>query len=237
LNPEIRETKKALGYRCPHCDARVEVERRLVGEIVACEACGNPFRAEAPSAQPLDPERAGVEQDREGGTTPDDDERVLQKIHPAMFRNRPLLYLFTVALLLTGMAGLMVHFAALGGSGGASLRRAGILQGPTLQWLSLALVACSGLYLVVWWVRTRFVTLTITTERSVYQRGLISRQTSEVRHEDVRNLQVDQNLVGRLLGVGSIAISSSGQDDLEIHIEGVPRPDRIAETVRTHQDS
>ncbi|MDQ3333471.1 MAG: PH domain-containing protein, partial [Planctomycetota bacterium] len=90
-------------------------------------------------------------------------------------------------------------------------------------------------YWLVWWAQTRFTMLTITSRRSTLRRGLIARETSEVQHRDVRNLQINQTTLERLLGVGDIAISSAGQDGLEIHVEGIPHPEKVAAVVRDMQ--
>ena len=69
----------------------------------------------------------------------------------------------------------------------------------------------------------------------IFTRGVINRRTSEVQHDDIRNIQVQQNLVERLVGAGTIAISSAGQDDMEIVARGIAHPQRVIETIRTHQ--
>jgi hypothetical protein len=44
-----------------------------------------------------------------------------------------------------------------------------------------------------------------------------------------------RSFVDRILGVGRIAICSAGQDDMEIDICGVPKPNDVADTVRSLQ--
>jgi uncharacterized membrane protein YdbT with pleckstrin-like domain len=80
------------------------------------------------------------------------------------------------------------------------------------------------------------VRLHITDERTLLVEGIISRYSTEVRHEDVRNLQVEQTALQRILGVGQIEISSSGQSAMEIVVKGVPDPQGIADLIRRHQD-
>jgi uncharacterized membrane protein YdbT with pleckstrin-like domain len=75
----------------------------------------------------------------------------------------------------------------------------------------------------------------VENKPTTFQEGIISRETSEVQHDDVRNLQIDQNILERLLGIGDIAISSSGQDDMEIQVKGIPSPDRLAKVIRKNQ--
>lgn len=151
-------------------------------------------------------------------------EGVVEVVHPSMWRSHPFLFLLLLLVIGTGVYGLMAGHPPL-------LENAATLE----PWLSLALVVVPLVALGVWWITTRFHTLEITDRRSVYRRGLISRQTSEVLHEDIRNLKVDQNLLQRLLGVGDVGLSSAGQDDMEIVIRQVPHPDQLAGLIRERQ--
>jgi uncharacterized membrane protein YdbT with pleckstrin-like domain len=85
--------------------------------------------------------------------------------------------------------------------------------------------------LVIWWLKSSATTLTVTTRRTTLTHGLLSKHTSEVMHEHVRNIQVDQSALQRLFGVGRLAISSAGQAGMEIEIDGVPHPDAIESTI------
>lgn len=82
-------------------------------------------------------------------------------------------------------------------------------------------------FLIAWWLRVRHTTLVVTNKRTTLQRGILSKYTSEVLHAHVRNIQVSQTFGQRLMGVGALAISSAGQSDIEIRIEGVPDPEGI----------
>ena len=97
--------------------------------------------------------------------------------------------------------------------------------------LGLALIG-----FLVWWIKCKSIRLQITDERTLLIEGIISRYSTEVRHEDVRNLQVEQSALQRILGVGRIEISSAGQATMEIVVNGVPDPQGIADLIRRHQD-
>jgi uncharacterized membrane protein YdbT with pleckstrin-like domain len=115
-------------------------------------------------------------------------ETVLYKDSPAMFRNRPVLFLVCCALIPVGI-GLVVLF--------------------------------------VWWLRCLATSLVITDRRVTLRRGLLSKDTNDVLIADIRNVKVRQNLLQRIFGVGTVAVSTSGQSDMEIEVHGVPAPDRI----------
>ena len=115
-------------------------------------------------------------------------ETVLYKDSPAMFRNRPVLFLVCCALIPVGI-GLVVLF--------------------------------------VWWLRCLATSLVITDRRVTLRQGLLSKNTNDVLIADIRNVKVRQNLLQRIFGVGTVAVSTSGQSDMEIEVHGVPAPARI----------
>ena len=63
-------------------------------------------------------------------------------------------------------------------------------QSPVL-WFFVVLVPL-GLLAVfsVWWMRLGTL-LTVTPTRCVLRKGILSRSTSELRHEDIRNIQMN----------------------------------------------
>lgn len=212
-------------YQCPHCRTKVEVGEDLVGQVVNCPNpdCEHPFKVEAPSAFPVsDDEAESVV--RKGGapevTEVLERERVLLVRHPAVLRRRVgqtiLSLLFIVGGLIAAAWGAAIADGWLGFGG-------------------LAFAIVGGLDMAYFWFLSLFVTLTVTTKRSILRKGLISKRTSEVEHDDVRNIQVDQNVVQRLLNIGHISISSAGQSTMEIIARGVPDPEGIASVIREHQ--
>jgi len=97
--------------------------------------------------------------------------------------------------------------------------------------LMAALSAVLVLRFLKWWLTCRGESLIITNRRSVYRRGIIAKYTTEVMHEHIRNVQISQGVFQRLLGVGAIGISSSGQAGVEVYISGVPNPAKVKSTI------
>jgi uncharacterized membrane protein YdbT with pleckstrin-like domain len=80
-----------------------------------------------------------------------------------------------------------------------------------------------GIFVLAWvWIRMRTVELAITTRRLIIKSGLVSRHTVELNLGKVESLQVDQNVLGRLLGFGSIQVNGTGTSHAPIH--GVADP-------------
>jgi len=59
------------------------------------------------------------------------------------------------------------------------------------------------------------------------QEGLIARKVRSIRLRDLRNINVNQTLVQRLLGIGNVEFSSSAGSGVEVVFFGVSRPMRV----------
>jgi membrane protein YdbS with pleckstrin-like domain len=217
-----------LTYRCPHCGAAHEVDESLVGDRVDCRKCGRPFEAAMPIARPTEGD-ATAQPEYRVAAGEGEVENTITQAHPAMFRKHPGRMLGILIVVAAGVAAMI--FGAIGGAAVPG-------DAPPLVLLaSGAIIAgLAALYLLAWWLQSRFTTLTVTNQRTMLRRGLIARETTEVRHRDVRNLQVNQTTLERMLGVGDLAISSAGQNELEINVHGIPNPEKLAAIVRDLQE-
>lgn len=147
-------------------------------------------------------------------------EEELKVCHPAMFGNSPAYFVGLWLLMILGGAGL------IGGMASANVL-IGIFG-------LLILLGGMGAYFV-WWIKVKFQVLTITEKRTIFRQGILTKRTTEVQHDDVRNIQVDQSMMQRIFNVGNLAISSSGQDDMEIVVKGIGSPDDLVEIIRRYQ--
>ncbi|NQD37128.1 PH domain-containing protein [Permianibacter sp. IMCC34836] len=76
--------------------------------------------------------------------------------------------------------------------------------------LPLVLLAASALVALVAYVRQRSTELAITNKRIIVKRGFVRRDTIEINLVKVESLQVEQNLLGRMLNFGDIIVSAGG---------------------------
>ena len=73
-----------------------------------------------------------------------------------------------------------------------------------------------------WW--HAFTTeIAVTTHRVIYKRGFITRHTDEMNIDKIESVIVDQSILGRLLGYGTIDIRGTGA--------GMERLKRIAHAI------
>ncbi|MFK7770233.1 MAG: PH domain-containing protein [Mariniblastus sp.] len=99
----------------------------------------------------------------------------------------------------------------------------------------LCVVVVGFILFFIWWLRCKGTTLSVTNKRTILRRGILSKSVTEVWHQDVRNVQLDQTFFQRILGVGQVGISSSGQSGLEISVNGIPDPDRVKLLIDQHR--
>jgi hypothetical protein len=100
----------------------------------------------------------------------------------------------------------------------------------------LLLIPAFGLGLILlffWWLDTLGTTLTITDSRSILRKGLLSKFTTEIFHDDIRNVQLRQTFRERMFNVGSLGISSAGQSGIEIVADGIPAPNKVKDLLYT----
>jgi hypothetical protein len=221
---EIRMIRK----RCDNCDKTIEVEDEYAGQKVACGACGDINVMPAPGAGTAAAiPTAKVQDDRAGrmGLPPDSGpEQQVLRVRPAMVRARPLVFLAHLLVLVAGIAG--VWWGLQGTLDGG---KTAVLIGAAV----LGLVALGSL--AVWKIKTMSAALEITNKRSVMRRGLLSKATSEVVHDNIRNVQVTQTFWQRLWRVGELGLSSSGQDGIEIQIQDIPDPERVRKIIDAYR--
>ena len=89
-----------------------------------------------------------------------------------------------------------------------------------LGWIGLAVAAVLFLHAAF----KRWTTeLSVTTHRVIYKRGFIWRYTVEMNMDKVETVNVDQSILGRILGYGTIHVLGTGQGGINsLHGMGSP---------------
>jgi hypothetical protein len=195
-----------ITIECDNCERTFEVEPAETGAKTACPHCGDVNRV------PEVPQPAVARGPEVRDLPPDEGpEMAICDIHPSMFRAHPFRYIGLVAIFAGGVA---LVFSAL--------RTEHV---KWMSWFGVALCLAAVVGWLIWYIAAcLWVKLSISNKRTVRQRGIIRRYTSEVLHDHVRNIEIRQTFLQRITNVGYLGISSSGQDDIEIEIKDVPRP-------------
>jgi len=186
-----------------------ECGRKVSDQAASCPQCGCPLGRAAVHKRPPVPRS----------------ESELYSAHPAMFRGEPGRTLCIIVLVVLCFLTFFGVFDSLLGEDGA-------LFGKVLGVFALLAIPP---YLVLWWIRCKAAKLIITTDRITARRGILSKKTTEVRHVDVRFVQVEQSILQRMLAVGGVAVGTAGHAGLEIQFGGLRNPERVAAMIRERQ--
>jgi hypothetical protein len=140
----------------------------------------------------------------------------------------PIFWLIVVGVLDYGAASAKWNWAAIPGLTEAFGKLPTISGHWLLNYVGLLLVLLT-LGLLLWllvryllWVRTSYA---VTTSRVLVQRGIFSRDLDEIPVNKVRAIDVHQTAFQRLLGYGTIRVTSEGENRIANEAwVGIPKP-------------
>lgn len=93
-----------------------------------------------------------------------------------------------------------------------------------------------GVIILLWWyLQTKSSKLTVFENEILFEKGLLSKERSEVNISIVRTVRVKQSFFNRIFGVGTVSIYTAG-DNPEIVAKGMPDPNRIRELIKMGQN-
>ncbi len=108
---------------------------------------------------------------------------------------------------------------------------------PILFILSVILILVYGvglLFLLILYISTKATELTITEKEIILRRGLLSKSTNEVQLTDIKNIQIEQSFLQRIVKVGSLSISSAGTGHIEIVASGFKNPEGLKRMIKAN---
>jgi len=209
-----------IQFNCDNCEMLIELDDDMAGTKHECLNCGDINRVPTPDAVEPVPESSNGPVDRaaKAGYPADfGPETKIFKVRRCWFRSRPIRFSVAVLVIIASIVGML--WAQLGDR--------------TVAWNALfAPLAVGGIGFIVWWWLDRLSTsFEITTKRTIMHRGFFSKSSSEVVHDNIRNIQIDQTFLQRLTNVGRVGISSSGQDGVEIQVNHLANPNKLREVI------
>lgn len=91
----------------------------------------------------------------------------------------------------------------------------------------LLLISVLGILVIaIWWIMAKGERLALSDREVLMERGILSKQRTEIALSSIRSVRITQSLGQRLFDVGNIELFSAG-DVAEIAIKSMPRPGRI----------
>jgi uncharacterized membrane protein YdbT with pleckstrin-like domain len=90
--------------------------------------------------------------------------------------------------------------------------------------------------LLYWYIKTRGTALTLTENELMYEKGIINKDRLSVSLKHIRSLRVEQGFMHRLMGTGTIQVSTAG-DQPEFTVDDMPDPHQIREAISRAQEA
>ena len=81
----------------------------------------------------------------------------------------------------------------------------------------LLAVLTLGLWLIpaiIFWLKWRNTENGVTNKRVIHKEGVISRKTDEMRLKSIEAIYIQQGVIGRIFGFGSVIVKGRGQGDV-----------------------
>ena len=87
---------------------------------------------------------------------------------------------------------------------------------PLALWILLGLVTFGITWLVAIYeyLRLRHVEQGLTNKRVIYKAGIISRKSEEMKLGSIETVEIDQGILGRVLGYGTVKVTGRGTSDV-----------------------
>jgi uncharacterized membrane protein YdbT with pleckstrin-like domain len=91
-------------------------------------------------------------------------------------------------------------------------------------WILLAIPTFGITLLVALYVflQLRFTEQGVTNKRVIFKKGVIGRKTEEMKIASIETVEIDQGVIGRIFGYGSVKITGRGISD--VVFKGVDDP-------------
>ncbi|MCU1348278.1 MAG: hypothetical protein JWO56_1308, partial [Acidobacteria bacterium] len=104
---------------------------------------------------------------------------------------------------------------------------------PWGWWITAVAVLYFAIRMLVAYGRIRSTLYTITNQRVMIERGLLSKSLSEIDLRYIDETQFQQSALERMLGIGNVTIISSDKSLPAYTLRGIKDPRAVRETIRT----
>jgi membrane protein YdbS with pleckstrin-like domain len=207
-----------IQFECPHCREITAGDESLHGQRVKCPKC------KADMIVPLGPVSTGLKTARlvpqSATSAPLVQNEASQESD--IFQISPVVRAFPgqilIGLIFIGLAiGLAIY--------------APDFSWP--RWVALVPLAIGGLLLLVIWIRVKSYSYRLTTQRLFVRRGWFAKQVNELELYRVKDVVVDQGVLQRVLGYGTITVLAEDETTPQVALLSISNPTQVKEMIRT----
>ncbi len=208
-----------MQIECDSCERMIDIPAEHKGAKITCPYCSDVNRIPQPTETVAAASTA--DQGEQLGNLPDRSSAEINVclVRPAMFRAHPFRFL-------------AVSFLIIGGFSLALWPQVSDRPPNWILWPGLLIGLFGVGWWSMWWLATHWwIKLSVSNKRTIRQEGIVQRHTTEVLHDHVRSVDIQQTLLQRILNVGTVGIDSAGQDDVEIVIADIPDPYEVKKII------
>jgi len=101
------------------------------------------------------------------------------------------------------------------------------------RWVALVPLALGVLLLLLLWIQVKSCSYRLTSQRLFVRRGWLAKQVHELELYRVKDVTVDQKVLQRLLGYGTITVLADDDTTPQVDLVGISRPADVKERIRT----
>jgi membrane protein YdbS with pleckstrin-like domain len=101
------------------------------------------------------------------------------------------------------------------------------------RWVPLIPLALGLLLLLLLWIRVKSCSYRLTTQRLFVRRGWLAKHVNELELYRVKDVVVDQGVLQRLLGYGTITVLADDDTTPAVDLARISKPTRVKEMIRT----
>ena len=110
------------------------------------------------------------------------------------------------------------------------------ISDPATQWIMRGILLAIAL-VIVGWIRLdrsgrKYV---VTNRRVTVEFGIISKQSNELRIQDIRSINLATTGLSGLAGIGRLEFSSAASDDADVIFWNTPHAEKVRDLVRSLQ--
>jgi uncharacterized membrane protein YdbT with pleckstrin-like domain len=100
-------------------------------------------------------------------------------------------------------------------------------------WVALIPLALGLLVLLAVWIQKSSSSYRLTNQRLFVRRGWLAKNVNELELYRVEDVQVNQGVMERLLGYGTVTVLAADDTTPQVQLIGVSSPLAVKETIRT----
>ena len=205
-------------FECPHCHAINGGHESVYGQRVQCRECQATILV-PPAPVGTEPQTARLIQEPVVGA-PAGPEAAREETE-----------VFNLSAAARGFPGRILLGVTLIGLAVFLAIRARNASWP--PWVPLLPLAAGLLPLLLVWIRVKSCRYRLTTQRLFIRRGWLAKRVNELELYRVKDVVVDQGVLERLLGYGTITVLAEDDTTPQVKLGGISGPTKVKEMIRT----